>query len=144
MNPPTSLPTSSSSSTPSPPSSSRAKWSAEQTQALINVRKRRNMVNIWNKKFVNIFALSSFNSIQIIMYCLQEYHDIEGTSRVEFWNSVADDVNATCSSSYTGLQCQRKFASLTSCYSVSRILKKYEKYFVCIYINFVNTFRICD
>lgn len=90
-----------------------------------------------------MFAFSSFNLIQIIYNILQEFHDIEGTSRVEFWNSVADDVNATCSRNYTGLQCQRKFASLTTAYDVSKILKKKDENIYIMYIKFFNTFRTC-
>ncbi len=62
-------------------------------------------------------------------------------SYVEFWNSVADNVNATCSSNYTGPQCHQKFASLTSTHTVSKILKKKMKKIYMIYIKFFNTFR---
>src|SRR6266540_2995439 len=62
-------------------------------------------------------------------------------SRVEFWNSVADDMNATCSSNYTGPQCRQKFALLTSAHTVSKILKKKIKKIYMICIKFFNTFR---
>src|SRR6266498_4081049 len=62
-------------------------------------------------------------------------------SRVKFWNNVADDVNATCSSNYTDPQCHRKFASLTLAHTVSKILKKKMKKIYIICIKFFNTFR---
>src|SRR6266511_3230857 len=62
-------------------------------------------------------------------------------SRVKFWNSVVDNVNATCSSNYTGPQCHQKFASLTSAHTVSKILKKKMKKIYMICIKFFNTFR---
>src|SRR6266540_3068990 len=52
-----------------------------------------------------------------------------------------DNVNATCSSNYTDPQCHRKFASLTSAYTVSKILKKKMKKIYMIYIKFFNTFK---
>src|SRR6266498_2568619 len=62
-------------------------------------------------------------------------------SRVKFWNNVADDVNATYSSNYTGPQCRRKFASLTLAHTVSKILKKKMNKIYMICIKFFNTFR---
>src|SRR6266540_3602082 len=62
-------------------------------------------------------------------------------SRVKFWNSIVDDVNATCSSNYMDPQCHQKFASLISAHTVSKILKKKIKKIYIIYIKFFNTFR---
>src|SRR6266498_4249906 len=62
-------------------------------------------------------------------------------SRIKFWNSIADDVNATYSSNYTGPQCHQKFASLISAHTVSKILKKKMKKIYIICIKFFNTFR---
>src|SRR6266540_2575099 len=62
-------------------------------------------------------------------------------SRIEFWNSIMDDVNTTCSSNYTGPQCHQKFTLLTSAHIINKILKKKMKKIYMISIKFFNTFR---
>jgi Myb/SANT-like DNA-binding domain len=49
-----------------------------------------------------------------------------GRSRTQFWREIANYVNRTCGTRYTGIQCSRKFTSLISEYNVSKlIIKKY-------------------
>ncbi|CAG8829753.1 17513_t:CDS:2, partial [Gigaspora margarita] len=44
-----------------------------------------------------------------------EYHDIPGSSRVDFWNNIADIINRRFSTNYTGYQCKGKFQNLLIC-----------------------------
>jgi hypothetical protein len=70
----------------------RVEWTDPQTLALIEQRRSRNY----------------------------EYHYIiPGRSRKNFWKSVAENVNNTCGSNYTGKQCQTKFNGLVTSYHVS-------------------------
>ncbi|CAH1769788.1 12699_t:CDS:2, partial [Entrophospora sp. SA101] len=61
-------------------------WTNEQLKLLINERKIRNA----------------------------EYHDIVGSSRVDFWNSIANKINVQFRTTYTGHQCKDKFRSLVN------------------------------
>ena len=95
---------------------SRAKWTSQETRALIDERKNRNQVNI----LISLYIFFSYKLISKYILFFQEYHDIEGTSRAAFWESVAANVNRSCGSSYTGTQCQRKFSALVGNYDVSK------------------------
>ncbi|CAG8804515.1 25862_t:CDS:2, partial [Gigaspora margarita] len=41
-----------------------------------------------------------------------DYHDIPGSSRVSFWNDIANIINKSFSTNYTGYQCKGKFQNL--------------------------------
>jgi hypothetical protein len=80
-----------------PRRTSRVLWTDSQIQTLINERRRRNF----------------------------EYWYLHpGRSKVAFWQSVADQVNLVCNTTYSGTQCKNKFNSLVSEFFVSKNLKK--------------------
>ncbi|CAG8455061.1 8471_t:CDS:2 [Cetraspora pellucida] len=41
-----------------------------------------------------------------------KYHNIPGSSRVSFWNNIANIINERFSTNYTGYQCKSKFQNL--------------------------------
>ncbi|KAF0487322.1 hypothetical protein F8M41_022582 [Gigaspora margarita] len=41
-----------------------------------------------------------------------DYHNITGSSRVSFWNNIANIINERFSTNYTGYQCKGKFQNL--------------------------------
>ncbi|RIB12132.1 hypothetical protein C2G38_2201496 [Gigaspora rosea] len=41
-----------------------------------------------------------------------EYHDIPGSSRMSFWNNIANIINERFSTNYTEYQCKGKFQNL--------------------------------
>nr|CAG8558089.1 64_t:CDS:2 [Entrophospora candida] len=43
-----------------------------------------------------------------------EYHNIVGSSRVDFWNDVANKINEQFHTNYTGHQCKDKFRNLVN------------------------------
>ena len=48
-----------------------------------------------------------------------EYHNIPGSSRVDFWNSIAKTINQLFGTTYTGQQCNNRFQNLVRDYNVS-------------------------
>ena len=48
-----------------------------------------------------------------------EYHDTVGHSRVVFWRSIANTINNTTGSNFSGRQCQNKFNRLVTAFNVS-------------------------
>ena len=48
-----------------------------------------------------------------------EYHNIPGSSRVDFWNSIANTINQRFGTTYTGQQCNNRFQNLVRDYNVS-------------------------
>ncbi|CAG8576753.1 12258_t:CDS:2 [Acaulospora morrowiae] len=64
-------------------------WTDDQLRLLINERKNKNT----------------------------EYHDIPGSSRVDFWNSMANTINDRFGTSYTGHQCKNRFQNLVRDYN---------------------------
>lgn len=85
---------------PSSSRRSRVLWENDHIQALINERRRRNF----------------------------DFHYMyPGRSRVRFWQEVANAVNGTCRTNYTGDQCRRKFTSLITEYGVSK-----NKHMICV------------
>jgi hypothetical protein len=47
-----------------------------------------------------------------------------GRSRTQFWREIANYVNSSCGTRYTGIQCSRKFTSLVNEYNVSKLIIK--------------------
>lgn len=48
-----------------------------------------------------------------------DYHNIPGSSRVRFWNDIANIINERFSTNYTGYQCKGKFQNLVRDHTVS-------------------------
>ena len=72
-------------------------WENNHIQALIDERRRRNF-DYW--------------------------YYYAGRSRQQFWRDIANAVNGTCRTNYTGAQCQRKFNRLVTEYGVSKLINK--------------------
>jgi hypothetical protein len=51
----------------------------------------------------------------------QQYYNIVGRSRVEFWRSVARRINRRYRKRYTHTQCSNKWKNLVQCYHVSKL-----------------------
>jgi len=51
----------------------------------------------------------------------QEYHNIIGRSRVDFWRSVARRIYRRYRRRYTPEQCSNKWKNLVQCYHVSKL-----------------------
>ncbi|CAG8802588.1 10866_t:CDS:2 [Gigaspora margarita] len=47
-----------------------------------------------------------------------DYHNIPGSSRVSFWNDIANIINERFSTNYTGYQCKGKFQNLVRDHTV--------------------------
>ncbi|RHZ47160.1 hypothetical protein Glove_590g28 [Diversispora epigaea] len=47
-----------------------------------------------------------------------EYHDIPGSSRVDFWNNISNTINERFRTSYTGYQCKNRFQNLVRDYNL--------------------------
>ncbi len=75
-------------------------WTNDQLRLLINERKSRNI----------------------------EYHNIVGSSRVDFWNEIANKINEEFRTNYTGHQCKDKFRNLVNSHNVSIIFFAITKY----------------
>ncbi|CAJ0749947.1 8759_t:CDS:2 [Entrophospora sp. SA101] len=43
-----------------------------------------------------------------------EYHNIVGSSRVDFWNEITNKINEEFCTNYTGHQCKDKFRNLVN------------------------------
>jgi hypothetical protein len=56
----------------------------------------------------------------------EQFHSIEGTSRVEFWESVARRINRRFYTNYTYRQCEQRWRNLVNNYRVSKkiVIKK--------------------
>lgn len=50
-----------------------------------------------------------------------EYHNIIGRSRVEFWRSVARRIQRRYNRRYSHTQCSNKWKNLVQCYNVSKL-----------------------
>ena len=82
--------------------------------------------NIW-KYHISVehpLKLGSFND-QLCLLIDQrrnrnaEYYNIPGSSRVDFWNSIANTINQRFGTTYTGQQCNNRFQNLVRDYNVS-------------------------
>ena len=50
----------------------------------------------------------------------EQFHNIEGTSRVDFWESVARRINRRYYTDYTYQQCEQRWRNLVNDYRVSK------------------------
>ena len=76
--------------------SRRPSWENTHIQALIDERRRRNY---------------------------DYYYNYPGRNRRQFWQDLANSINDTCHTNYTGEQCRSKFNSLITDYNVSKLIK---------------------
>ncbi|CAG8649619.1 10528_t:CDS:2, partial [Diversispora eburnea] len=54
-----------------------------------------------------------------------EYYDIPGSSRVNFWNTIANIINERFGGTYTGQQCNNRFKNLVRDHTRSRTGERY-------------------
>ena len=88
---------------------SRVTWQDAHIRVLIAERKRRNF----------------------------DYHyAYPGRNRRQYWQEIANTVNSTCGTRYSGKQCENKFNSLVNDYNISKLIIHKNVYK--IYILYIN------
>jgi len=68
---------------------------------------------IWNENTINLL-------INQRKHRNVEFHRLIG-GKTEFWESVARRINRSAGTTFTGMQCKRKFQNMVSTYYVSKI-----------------------